>query len=268
VLIFQMAIGQSIRVMSYNIRFDNPADGGNAWPNRSTKVTRIIQKYDPDFIGIQEALYHQLQDLKNVLPGYSFVGLGRDDGLNKGEYSAIFYKHSRFGMMASSTFWLSETPETPGSKSWDAAITRIATWARFFDKKSHSELFFLNTHFDHIGKEARTKSAILIKSKLIELSQGNPIIVTGDFNCTPDEIPYHEMIIESDSTLFDASKGNTAGTYCGFEVGSSECTTIDYIFHSKEWSVTRYQVLNDNNGKYYPSDHLPVLAELELTPKN
>ena len=259
-----MAEAQTIRVMSYNIRYDNPGDGVNAWPNRTDKVVVLIQKYNPDIIGLQEALHHQLQDLLRVLPEYTMVGVGRDDGGTKGEFSAILYKHSRFGVLSRGTFWLSETPDEAGSKSWDAALPRIATWARLFDKESKAEFFFLNTHFDHVGKLARTNSAQLIKNKLTELSQKMSVIISGDFNCTPEEEPYHEMIAETDPVLFDSNQRNPVGTYCGFEINQVECRPIDFIFHSKEWIVNMHHVITDNDGKYYPSDHLPVLAELFL----
>lgn len=257
-----MVWAQSVRVMTYNIRFDNPADGVNAWPKRMNKVAMLIQKYNPDMIGVQEALHHQLQDLVKILPDYSITGVGRDDGKQKGEYSAILYKHSRFGLLENGTFWLSETPEAPGSKSWDAAITRVASWARFFDKEMDVEFFMLNTHFDHIGKKAREESAILIKTKLTELSQSLPIIITGDFNCTTEEAAYTQMV--SDDLLFDSTRGEPVGTYCGFVVDAMDCVPIDYIFHSKEWVVNLYQVITDHDAKHYPSDHLPVLTELIL----
>lgn len=266
-LFTHMLTAQPIKVMTYNIRYDNPGDGLNAWPKRINKVVSLIQKYDPEIIGVQEALHHQLQELIRVLPEYSFVGVGRDDGATKGEYSAILYKHSRFGLLSNHTFWLSETVDVPASKSWDAAITRVATWARFFDKDAKTDFFFLNTHFDHIGKQARMNSSILIKSRLFELSQGRPILVSGDFNCPPEEEAYQELIRETEPTLFDANRGRPTGTYCGFEVGVIACTPIDYIFHSSEWQVNRFHIIADNDGKYYPSDHLPVLTEVELTPK-
>ncbi len=263
-----MASAQHVKVMTYNIRLDTPADGVNAWPNRIDKVGQLIQRYSPDVLGVQEALHHQLTDLLRILPEYSYVGVGRDDGHEKGEYSAILYKHARFGLLANNTFWLSETPEVPGSKHWDAAITRVATWARLYDKESNFEFIILNTHFDHIGKSARARSAALIKSKLPELSHSKPIIITGDFNCTIQEDAYSVMVNNEEPVLFDASKGRHTGTFCGFEVGAMTCVHIDYIFHSAEWKVWYQRVFDINDGKYYPSDHLPVMAELELIKEN
>src|SRR5512138_3465563 len=156
---------QSLTVMSYNIRYDNPGDGRNAWPNRKDRLIQLIRDESPDLIGLQEALHHQLTDILNGVEGYAMVGVGRDDGKQKGEYSAILYRTSAFELRDENTFWLSETPEVPGSKSWDAAITRVVTWARFRDIKSKKVFFAFNTHFDHMGKEARRESAKLLKQK-------------------------------------------------------------------------------------------------------
>ena len=252
--------------MTYNIRFDNPADGENAWPNRIQKVAHVIQKYDPDLIGIQEALHHQLEDLIRMLPDYRYIGVGRDDGKEKGEYSAILYKNERFGLLSNNTYWLSETPEVPGSKSWDAAITRLVTTARFYDKNLKLEFVALNTHFDHIGENARLMSSIFIHGYVTgtrSQSEDLPFIVTGDFNFERTEPPYAALVMNN--LLLDTKPANdTTGTYCGFEVGGIDCRPIDYIFHTREWVLQNYKVADDNNGKHYPSDHLPVLAELKL----
>ena len=155
--------GQSVTVMSYNIRLDTEADGINQWKNRTDKVATLLKKYNPDLLGVQEAMHNQMMDLQKELPDYAFVGVGRDDGKEKGEYSAIFYKKDKFEMLKQNTFWLSETPEVPGSKSWDAAITRVVTFAVLKDKSSGKSFIYSNTHFDHVGREARKQSATLIK---------------------------------------------------------------------------------------------------------
>jgi len=266
-LMSSLAFTQSVKVMSYNIRFDNPADGVNAWPNRIEKVAALIRKYNPDIIGVQEALHHQLHDLIRVLPDYSFIGVGRDDGKEAGEYSAILYKHGRFGLLSNHTHWLSETPEVPGSKSWDAAITRIVTTARFYDKALKREFGIFNTHFDHVGKEARAHSAQQLLNLVTDARTKNenlPIVLTGDFNCERNEAPYE--VLTKNELLHDTRPANDqTGTFCEFEVGSIECRAIDYIFHTKEWILRGYKVIEDHDGKYYPSDHLPVLAEFELS---
>jgi endonuclease/exonuclease/phosphatase family metal-dependent hydrolase len=255
---------QPIQVMTYNIRYNNPQDGVNAWPNRISKVGALIQQYNPDIIGVQEALYSQLIELMRILPEYSFVGVGRDDGKENGEFSAILFKNNRFGLLGNSTKWLSETPDVPGSKSWDAAITRIVTQARFYDKATKSEMVVFNTHFDHMGLEARQKSAELVL-QLVGAARSvseTPVIVTGDFNAERSEKTYETMLLKY---LFDTKPDDdNTGTYCGFEVGAMSCKTIDYIFASAEWNSKNYKVIRDNDGKYYPSDHLPVIAELEI----
>jgi endonuclease/exonuclease/phosphatase family metal-dependent hydrolase len=265
-LVFVCAIGsasaQQIDVMTYNIRFDNPGDGINQWSSRKVKVYALLKKYNPDLFGVQEALLHQLTDIRKGVEGYEFIGVGRDDGKHKGEYSAIFYRTSRFDVIKQNTFWLSETPETAGSKSWDAAITRVATWAMFRDKKTNSEFVLINTHFDHIGKEARKRSAALLKVKAKEIADDLPVIITGDFNFTRDEEPYREIMNPTDLELNDSAPKNSGGTFCNFGVNSQECRAIDYIFYSNDWQIERYAILYDNDGKNYPSDHVPVLVTM------
>lgn len=252
--------------MTWNIRYDNPNDGVNAWPNRIQEVAGVIRKYNPDIIGVQEALHHQLQDLLNVLPEYSYVGSGRDDGKEKGEYSAILYCNGRFGVLRTLTIWLSETGE-PGSIGWDAAITRIATWARLYDKELKQEFVVANTHFDHVGKQARINSAIYLSGYFGYMLHTNPqpFLLMGDFNCERTEETYIHLL-KIAKGLTDTKPANDAtGTYCGFEVGGTECKAIDYIFYTPEWALRNYRVITDNDGVHYPSDHLPVLAELDLS---
>lgn len=255
---------QPIKVMTYNIRYDAPSDGVNQWPKRTQKVFGLIKKYDPDVIGLQEVLHHQLTDLLQSLPAYTHIGVGRDDGKTGGEYSAILFKKSRFKAMDQNTFWLSETPHTPGSKSWDAAITRVASWGKFKDLKSNKDFLLINTHFDHIGVEARKKSASLLKQKAAEIAKDFPLVITGDFNCTRDDGPYKTIMEPNDITLIDPAPKDAPGTFCSFKVNSIPCKAIDYIFHSPEWSSKGYQVIQDNDGEHYPSDHLPVVVELSI----
>ncbi len=258
------AQGQPIKVMTYNIRYDTPQDSVNQWPKRAHKVYSLIKKYDPDLIGLQEVLHHQLMDLVQNLPAYTYIGVGRDDGKAKGEYSAILYKKDRFKALNKNTFWLSETPQIPGSKSWDAAITRVASWGTFKDLKSNKDFLMINTHFDHIGKEARKNSAALLKEKASEIAKDFPLIITGDFNCTREEPPYATIMEPKGIVLTDPAPANPPGTFCSFKVNSITCKGIDYIFHSQALSSKEYQVLQDNDGKYYPSDHLPVMVNLNI----
>ena len=255
---------QQLRVMTYNIRYDNPSDGVNQWSSRKNKVYDLIRKYDPDILGVQEALANQVDDLLANLPQYVSVGVGRTDGKREGEFSAILYKKDKLSSQSSGTFWLSETPDVPGSKSWDAAITRIATWSRFKEKTSGKEFLSINTHFDHIGKTAREKSAEIIKTKANELAGKLPVVITGDFNCTRDEAPYKVMMAPGVLTLSDPAPSTPPGTFCTFTVNAQKCNPIDYVFLSPQWTSDKYHVITDNDGKYYPSDHLPVLTTATL----
>ena len=264
------AESQSLKVMTYNIRLNISSDGVNAWPNRKQKVTDLINKVEPDAFGVQEALHDQMQDLLKALPDYAFVGVGRDDGKERGEYTAIFYKKSRLKVLKSDSFWLSETPTVPGSKGWDAAITRMATHALFKDVNTGEEFIFLTTHFDHVGQQARLLSAVLLKGWIAGVTiEGNiPVIVNGDFNFQPAEEPYASLVNDKTPVLLDARPSdNNQGTFCGFEKGKMECIIIDYIFHTPDIIVEKFEVMQENNGQYYPSDHLPLVATIKLTSK-
>jgi len=170
------------RVMTFNIRYDEPRDNENAWPNRKELVANTIRFHQADFVGVQEALKRQLNDLERLLPQFAWVGVGRDDGIDKGEYSAILYRRDRFVLLETATFWLSQTPEVPGSKGWDAAYPRIVTWARFKDRKTEKIFFHFNTHFDHRGVRSREESATLLRREIGKVAGAKPVVVTGDFN--------------------------------------------------------------------------------------
>lgn len=261
--VMQAGFAQPVRVMTYNIRYNTAADGPNAWPNRSATVIALLKAHQPDVLGVQEALHGQVVDLKNGLLGYSAVGVGRDDGKERGEYSALFFNKKRFFLVDWGTFWLSETPETPGSKSWDAAITRIATWAVLVDRKRKDSMLVVNTHFDHMGQEARLRSASLIKEKISNLAGRHKVLLVGDFNMEPSEKPYATL---TDGTVFnlkDAGAGSAMGTFCSFQVNTIPCKRIDYIFYGAGWAMKKYAVITQNNKKFYPSDHLPVVSVLK-----
>jgi endonuclease/exonuclease/phosphatase family metal-dependent hydrolase len=255
---------QSVTVMTYNIRYDNVQDGINEWKKRKQKVYDVIRKYSPDLLGVQEALHNQLTDITTNLKEYGFVGVGRDDGKQKGEYSALLFKKAKYKIINQNTFWLSEKPTIPGSKSWDAAITRVATWAKILDRKMKREFVVINTHFDHIGKVARAKSAAMLKAKAVEIGKNLPVIITGDFNTTRDDLPYQEMMSNRGLNVVDTAPANPPGTFCSFAVNSIPCRPIDYIFHTLEWKADSYLVITDNDGANYPSDHLPVMVRLEI----
>jgi len=191
--------------------------------------------------------------------------VGRDDGKNGGEFSPIFYRKDRFTVLDSGTFWLSETPEVIGSKSWDAAITRIANWVILLDLQSNQEFLHLNTHFDHRGEVARTNSAALIVARLKNLARGRPVLVSGDFNVPPTAPAYDTMTSAMDDSYIKTATAphGPLGTFGGFEVGSTANEQrIDYVFVDSTFQVLRYAALSDQWDGSYPSDHLPVLVEL------
>ena len=267
---FFLSFNGDLRLLTYNIRLDTPADGVNQWPNRKGKVAALLQKHNPDIFGVQEAMHNQMTDLEVLLPAYTWYGVGRDDAKTAGEYSAFFFKKEKFTLLQSATFWLSETPEVPGSKSWDAAITRICSWGEFQDKKTGKKFFVFNTHFDHKGELARLRSMELISEKIREIAGESPFVLMGDFNFEPTALPYQ---VVNDTTRWKikdtylAAEKNEAEkpcTWTDFKVEGADCRRIDYIFTSEKMTVKYYNIINENDGTYYPSDHLPVMAVVKF----
>ncbi|MDF1503290.1 endonuclease/exonuclease/phosphatase family protein [Roseisolibacter sp. H3M3-2] len=262
-----------LRVMTFNIRLDLASDGPNAWPNRKDWVPALIRFHGADAVGVQEALHRQLLDLDARLPGWARVGVGRADGREGGEYSAILYRADRLEALASGTFWLSPTPEAPGSKGWDAAIERVATWARFRDRRTGCEHLHLNTHFDHVGETARQESARLIRRRLDSLARGLPVVVTGDLNSNPRSVGYRiftrDTVAGTRGPLLDAFAvsrdphyGPTS-TWQAFRALEPE-QRIDYVLVSPDVAVRSHGILPDSWDGRFPSDHLPVLAALAI----
>ena len=258
------APAQTLSFLSYNIRYDNPADGPDAWANRREFLAGQLRFHKPDVFGVQEGLKHQLDYLLEQLPGYRYVGVGRDDGMEAGEYSALFYRTDRFRALEAGTFWLSERPDTV-SKGWDAALPRICTWALLEDTVSGRRIRVFNSHFDHIGKEARRLSAGLILAKMTELNPaGDPVVLMGDFNSAPDTKPiaeFREFLHDTQAHSQEPPFG-PSGTFNGFRFQEPVTHRIDYIFVSPALRVLQYAVLSDCRDGHYPSDHLPVLARL------
>lgn len=256
---------RSFEVMSFNIRYNTPSDSENAWPNRKDMAAGLIRFHDADFAGLQEALLGQIQDLDARLPNYDWFGVGRDDGDTEGEFTPIFYRPDRFELLEHDTFWLSDTPEVPGSKSWDTAITRIATWGIFRDRRHGREFLVLNAHYDHLGTEARKESSRLILEKIGEIAPDLPVVVTGDFNTKEDTEPY-EILTGGLRDAYYASEtphygpGSTWNDFREVQPG----VRIDYIFVGPDVRVLRHGILSETMDGRFPSDHLPVLAEVEL----
>jgi len=252
-------------VMTYNIRYDNPDDGANAWSQRKAELANQISFHGPDILGIQEGLLHQVKYLDSALLDYRYVGQGRDDGRRKGEFCAIFFRHTRFEKLSEGTLWLSETPDRP-STGWDAALPRIATWVRLDDLEDGRSLVVINTHFDHQGEQARKESAKLLVTfvKSLERQGDAAVVLMGDFNASPDEEPIKQLdfsLFDSHDESLDPPFGPT-GTWANWQVGNSLDRRIDYIWVNEGFTVEKYGVLTDHrNGRYY-SDHLPVWVQL------
>lgn len=258
---------QNLKIMTYNVRYDNPNDGENAWQNRKAFFCSQLSFYEPDIFGIQEALPNQVTDIAGMLPKYIYVGIARD-GVGKGESSTIFFKKSRFQVLQQNTFWLSETPDII-SKGWDAALNRVCTYVLLKDNKTKQKFWVFNTHLDHMGELARTNSIQLILSKIKALNIKNyPVFLTGDFNSEPTE----ERIIQLKKEMNDSHDVSEdkpfgpSGTFNGFTHNEAVTRRIDYIFLSKEspYKVKKQAVLSDSKDLKYPSDHLPVYVELSF----
>ncbi|MCB0845859.1 MAG: endonuclease/exonuclease/phosphatase family protein [Bacteroidetes bacterium] len=263
----------SLKVMTFNLRLNTPQDGENAWPNRKEMVQSMIRFHQADIFGVQEALESQMVDLKQMFPDFQAFGVPRSDDPASGEYSAIFYRKNRFTRTAGETFWLSESPEM-ASRGWDAALNRIVTWVKLKDRKSGKEFFHFNTHFDHQGREARENSARLILDMMKELNPDNlPIILTGDFNLTPSEDPYYVLTRDDNGNSFHDAiyesiqpHHGPESTWSGFSFPGEPNRRIDYIFVKNNITVLSHAILSDSWSGKYPSDHLPVLAEVLIDP--
>ena len=263
----QPAADAPIRVMTFNIRLNLASDGPNAWPHRKEAVASMIRFHDADLVGLQEALPEQLRDLDALLPDYARFGTGRAADL-LGEHSAILYRRSRFEVLQHDTFWLSETPEVRGSKGWDAAYERIATWGRLRDRRTGATFFHFNTHFDHVGQIARRESARLLVQRIAAIAAGSPLILTGDFNDVPRSDPYRIITTAAFADAFDITRDphhgptSTWNAFKAMEPGRR----IDFIFVRPGIAVLRHAILTDTlDGGRFPSDHFPVVADLIVT---
>ncbi len=252
-------------VATYNLRYNNPGDGVNAWPNRKDKVKALIQFHEFDLFGTQEVLRDQLNDVAE-LREFAFLGAGRDDGKEAGEHSAIFYRKARLKVLDSGNFWLSETPEKPG-KGWDATCcNRICSWAKFTDLTTKKTFFLFNVHFDHQGVEARRQSGKLMVAKIKEIAKNAPVVLTGDFNSTPDteQIQTIQTLLSDAHAVTKTPPYGPEGTFNAFKFDAPMDKRIDYIFVSKQFDVLKYGVLTDAQNQRYPSDHQPVMTKLVL----
>lgn len=258
------AAAQPVELITYNIRLNTPGDGEHAWPHRKEQVTALFTFHRADIFCVQEALPGQVDDLAAAFPGYSFEGVGRDDGKREGEFSAVFYDHERFTKKEGGTFWLSETP-AQCSFGWDAACRRVCSWVKLEDQLNGKMFFVFNTHFDHRGEVARRESAKLILEKIREITGGEmPVVLCGDFNLPPGSEPVG--LIRSrlrDAFLVTAVPPyGSVATYHGFTYDDPPGERIDYVFVSDQVKVMRYGALTDSRDRKFFSDHLPVLVTL------
>ena len=256
--------GQINKVMTYNIRYDNSNDGVNKWDDRKVEVINLIRYYEPEIFGIQEGLINQVKYLDQNLSNYSRVGVGRDDGKEKGEFSAIYYNKEKISLVKTSTFWLSETSKVP-SIGWDASMERICTYGLFEIRSNNQKILIFNTHYDHVGKKARIKSSKLILKKINEINEaGDPVILMGDFNSEPNSKPIKVILREFEDGARLTKNGiyGSDGTFTGFVENKIAKRRIDYIF-TKKLNVVNYRHIDDKRkNNHYLSDHLPVLVKL------
>ncbi|WP_190277559.1 endonuclease/exonuclease/phosphatase family protein [Adhaeribacter rhizoryzae] len=263
-VVFQ-TLAQGLRVGSYNVRYANTNDVGNLWPDRAPVVANLIRFHDFDIFGTQEALKNQLDDISNALPVYARYGLGRDDGKEKGEHSAIFYKKDKFKLLNKGDFWLSQTPDKP-SLGWDATCcNRIASWVYLQDIKNKKKFYVFNVHYDHQGKEARRESSKLILQKIAEIAGKEPVILTGDFN--GDHSSEWYQTIANSGVLKDTYKqvqypyaSNASFNAFGSKLDGEQI--IDHIFVTNHFKVNKWGILTDTYHGKFPSDHFPILVEL------
>ena len=258
-------VSDEIKVISYNVRYNNPNDGKDIWENRRSTIVNLIKNENPDFLGLQEVNHAQLLFLNSNLSNYSFVGVGRDDGKTKGEYSPIFYNNNLFDLIKSDTFWLSSTPDKI-SVGWDASMERICTYAVFKSKTNKKNIWVFNTHFDHIGMEAREKSADLIISVINKLTEPEDyVVLTGDFNLLDDSKP----IMNLQSNFNDTNKNleetdKSYGTFNNFKLNFVSKSRIDYVFEKNFKLInSRHIIVKTPEGRW-ASDHHPILAKLKF----
>lgn len=260
------SMAQTMQVGTYNIRQRNSIDEGNLWQDRKEYLCKLIKYHEFDVLGIQEAFKDQLNDMLKLLPCYAAVGVGRNDGKEKGEHAAILYKKNRFSVVKSGTFWLSDSNTEIPNKGWDAALPRICTWAIFKDLQNDKRFILMNTHFDHVGKVARAESAKLILKKADELAKDLPLIITGDLNVDENNDAYFTLANSphiQDTYELAPFVYEPNSTFNGWGKSIKEKSRIDHIFVSKPFNVLKYGILTDTYMGKYPSDHFPVLVQME-----
>ncbi len=264
--------GNKLKVLTLNIRYDNPADAPNDWPSRKDFVLSFIEGEEPDIFGLQEALWHQYYFLDSALTGYKSISAGRDDGRRKGEMTPVFYSKDRFRAINTGTLWLSETPEVPGSKGWGAVLPRIVTWVELHDNSSEGSFFFFNTHYSHMSDSARLMSSKIILEEVKKIAGESPFILTGDFNMLPGSQPYNALteggregtLIIDSYLIGETEPVGLAYTFNGFKAEEG-VGRIDYIFVNSDTRVLSHETKGPRRGELFLSDHWPVEAVVILS---
>ncbi|MBN2316975.1 MAG: endonuclease/exonuclease/phosphatase family protein [Sedimentisphaerales bacterium] len=270
-----------VKIMSFNIRYGTANDGENRWLNRREMVFDVMRNHKSDVVGLQEALKFQIDEILDAVPGFAMVGVGREDGKTKGEYSAILYNRNRFKVDESGTFWLSDTPDVPGSITWGNACTRICTWARLIEKTSGKAFYAFNVHLDHVSQPSRERAAVLLAQRIRSREHSDPFVLTGDFNVGENNsvVTYlkgtsrlgggahweHANPVPMVDTfrVLHPDMGDV-GTFNGFK-GRRTGEKIDYVFAPAEVKVDEAQILHNTVDGRTPSDHFPVIAHLRLS---
>ncbi len=264
----------ALRVMTFNVRYAS-SKPPNDWPARRSGVSELILAERPDLIGTQEGVIGQLRDMAEDLPDYAWIGEGRNGG-HIGEFMAVFYRTERLALVEQGHFWLSDTPDVKGSKSWGNTLPRMATWARFRDLTNAAEFYLLNTHFDHQSQTSRERSADMVRARAKSMQQRLPVIVTGDFNAVQTS-KVHEtltaMAVGKNPYIFDLKdvwefapirEGDGISTFHGWGEPDDKGRRIDWILTSPRWSVAGARVVQFRDGEQWPSDHFPVVADVIL----
>jgi len=263
---------EPLTVMSFNIRYGTANDGENHWSRRRGLLFDVIREQNADLIGLQEALAFQIDEIIAAAPGYAVVGVGRDDGRAKGEFSAILFRRDRFRVADSGTFWFSDTPAVPGSKSWGNSITRISSWARFVDRDG-SAFWHFNLHLDHQSQPSRERSTELLLQRIAARSVlAEPVIVTGDFNVGENNIAIKTLLAASpgggapfvDTFRVRDAVATDVGTFTGFTFGKPGQDKIDYVLVQPGTDVLDAAIVRTSRNERYPSDHFPVVARIKF----
>ena len=261
-----------VRVLTFNIRYGTANDGAHRWPNRSAHVFATIRDHAPHLLGIQEALRFQLDELHRAIPGYRELGVGRDDGVTKGEYAAIFVDTARFAIVGDGYFWFSDTPQVPGSKHWGNNVTRICTWARLVDRATGDTLRVYNAHWDHESQPSRVKSAAaLMEHAATAASRNDRVIVMADFNSGENNPAFQALIADPRLALRDTYRAvhrdaRVVGTFNGFR-GDSTADKIDAILVSNGWATLDANIDRRRFGELWASDHFAVSATIRAVPR-